>query len=196
MEQKLTYQAPDSLSWDWKLSLPVANLNCLPGPTAIMSMMIYPHVSGNPDYAVLMCFLSGCIILLLGLLNLGVLVRYISVPVTAGFTLAAALTVGSGQINNLFGIQSKSNEFLSAWINFFGHIQETRRNDAILGCGTLILLLIMRVSQMQANKMNLILILRVETEGSAMWLPPANQVFVPVPQRAGRYHWHPAMLSA
>ncbi|EDW58383.1 sodium-independent sulfate anion transporter [Drosophila virilis] len=114
------------------------------GPTAIMSMMIYPHVSGNPDYAVLMCFLSGCIILLLGLLNLGVLVRYISVPVTTGFTLAAALTVGSGQINNLFGIQSKSNDFLSAWINFFGHIQETRRNDAILGFGTLILLLIMR----------------------------------------------------
>lgn len=60
--------------------------------------------------------------------------------------MAAALTVGSGQINNLFGIQSKSNEFLKSWINFFSHIQETRRNDAILGWCTLIFLLFMRVS--------------------------------------------------
>ncbi|XP_032596070.1 sodium-independent sulfate anion transporter isoform X2 [Drosophila grimshawi] len=114
------------------------------GPTAILSMMMYSHLNGNPDYAVLMCFLSGCIIVVLGLLNLGVLVRYISVPVTTGFTLAAALNVGSGQISNLFGIQSNTNGFLDAWITFFSHIQETRRNDAILGCCTLIVLLLMR----------------------------------------------------
>ncbi|XP_017855636.1 PREDICTED: sodium-independent sulfate anion transporter isoform X1 [Drosophila arizonae] len=114
------------------------------GPTAIISMMVNPHVAGNPDYAVLICFLTGCIVLVLGFLNLGVLVRFISAPVIAGFTLSAALTVGSGQINNLFGIQSQSNEFLKSWINFFGHIQETRLNDALLGCCTLILLLFMR----------------------------------------------------
>ncbi|KAH8312872.1 hypothetical protein KR044_013392, partial [Drosophila immigrans] len=114
------------------------------GPTAIISMMVNPHIDGNPDLAVLLCFISGCLILLLGLLNLGVLMRFISMPVTTGFTLAAALTVGSGQINNLFGIQSNSNEFLKSWINFFSHITETRRNDAILGWCTLILLLFMR----------------------------------------------------
>ncbi|KAH8358547.1 hypothetical protein KR093_000852, partial [Drosophila rubida] len=114
------------------------------GPTAIISMMVHPHINGNPDLAVLLCFLSGCVILLLGLLNLGVLMRFISMPVTTGFTLAAALTVGSGQINNLFGIQSNSNEFLKSWINLFGHITETRRNDAILGWCTLIFLLFMR----------------------------------------------------
>ncbi|XP_046805403.1 sodium-independent sulfate anion transporter isoform X1 [Lucilia cuprina] len=114
------------------------------GPTAIMSLMIQTHIAGNPDYAVLCCFLSGCIIFLLGILNLGVLVRFISVPVTTGFTLAAALTIGSGQINNLFGIKSPSNEFLDSWINFFTHITETKRNDAILGVCTLVVLLLMR----------------------------------------------------
>lgn len=72
-----------------------------------MSLMIQTHISGNPDYAVLACFLSGCIIFVLGILNLGVLVRFISVPVVTGFTLAAAMTIASGQINNLFGIKSK-----------------------------------------------------------------------------------------
>ncbi|KAH8382602.1 hypothetical protein KR009_004301, partial [Drosophila setifemur] len=114
------------------------------GPTAIMALMVRPYVDGNPAYAVLLCFLSGCIITLMGLLNLGVLMRFISVPVTTGFTMAAALTIATGQVNSLFGISSSSNGFLDSWIHFFGHITETRKNDAIIGCCTLILLLLMR----------------------------------------------------
>lgn len=72
-----------------------------------MALMVQTHVTGSADYAVLLCFLSGCVILILGFLNLGVLVRFISVPVTTAFTTAAAITIGSGQINNLFGIKSK-----------------------------------------------------------------------------------------
>ncbi|XP_034660413.1 sodium-independent sulfate anion transporter [Drosophila subobscura] len=114
------------------------------GPTAIMALMVRPYVNGNPDNAVLLCFLAGCIILLLGLLNLGVLTRFISVPVTTGFTMAAAITIASGQINNLFGITGSSTGFLDSWIHFFGHIKQTRLNDALLGCCTLVLLLLMR----------------------------------------------------
>ncbi|XP_075147654.1 sodium-independent sulfate anion transporter [Haematobia irritans] len=114
------------------------------GPTAIMALMVQAHVTGSPDYAVLSCFLSGCVIFILGLFNLGVLVRFISIPVTTGFTTAAAMTIASGQINNLFGIKSSSNEFLESWETFFGHITETKRNDAILGVATLIVLLLMR----------------------------------------------------
>ncbi|XP_073817896.1 sodium-independent sulfate anion transporter [Musca autumnalis] len=114
------------------------------GPTAIMALMVQTHVTGSADYAVLLCFLSGCIILLLGILNLGVLVRFISVPVTTGFTTAAAITIASGQINNLFGIKSSSNEFLAAWENFFTHIGNAKLNDALLGVITLVVLLLMR----------------------------------------------------
>lgn len=42
------------------------------GPTAILSMMAQQAVVNNgPDFAVLLTFLTGCIILLLGLLHLG-----------------------------------------------------------------------------------------------------------------------------
>uniref|UniRef100_A0A1A9WB25 SLC26A/SulP transporter domain-containing protein n=1 Tax=Glossina brevipalpis TaxID=37001 RepID=A0A1A9WB25_9MUSC len=114
------------------------------GPTAITALMVQAHVTGSPDYAVLCCFLSGCIILCLGLLNLGVLVRFISIPVTTGFTMAAAITIASGQINNLFGIRSTSNQFVASWCNFFTHLREIRMNDALLGVITLIILLMMR----------------------------------------------------
>lgn len=42
------------------------------GPTAIMALMTQPHVEKlGPDMAVLLSFLAGCIIFLLGLLHLG-----------------------------------------------------------------------------------------------------------------------------
>ncbi|XP_029405843.2 sodium-independent sulfate anion transporter isoform X3 [Bactrocera dorsalis] len=113
------------------------------GPTAIMSVMVQAHTH-NADYAILACFFTGVITLLMGVLNLGVLVQFISIPVTTGFTMAAAITIASGQINNLFGISSSSNEFIESWTYFFKHINNTQRNDALLGIITLIMLLIMR----------------------------------------------------
>lgn len=42
------------------------------GPTAIMALMTQPHVEKlGPDMAVLLSFLSGCAIFVLGLLHLG-----------------------------------------------------------------------------------------------------------------------------
>lgn len=42
------------------------------GPTAIMSLMVQIHVANlGPAFAMLSAFLAGCIILVLGLLNLG-----------------------------------------------------------------------------------------------------------------------------
>lgn len=47
------------------------------GPTAIMALMIQPHVTAlGPDIAVLACFLTGCVICLLGLLQLGNILKY------------------------------------------------------------------------------------------------------------------------
>lgn len=41
------------------------------GPTAIMALMIQPFVKIHPGFAILGSFLTGAIILLLGVLNLG-----------------------------------------------------------------------------------------------------------------------------
>lgn len=49
-----------------------------------MALMVHPYASIDPAYAPLIAFFAGCIILVLGLLNLGVLVRFISIPVIIG----------------------------------------------------------------------------------------------------------------
>ncbi|EDW35447.1 GL17220 [Drosophila persimilis] len=112
--------------------------------TAIMALMVNQYATISPDYAVLVCFLAGCIVLLLGLLNMGVLVRFISIPVITGFTMAAATTIGSAQINNIVGLSSPSNDLLPSWKNFFTHLPSIRKWDALLGVYSLIFLLLMK----------------------------------------------------
>ncbi|CAD7014712.1 sodium-independent sulfate anion transporter isoform X2 [Ceratitis capitata] len=112
--------------------------------TAIMALMVHDYAIITPDYAVLISFLTGCTILVLGILNLGVLVRFISMPVITGFTMAAAFTIGSAQINNLFGMKSPSNQFIASWNYFFTHLTNVRLNDSLLGVGSLVFLLLMK----------------------------------------------------
>jgi solute carrier family 26 (sodium-independent sulfate anion transporter), member 11 len=68
------------------------------GPTAIMSLMIQKYVADAPEFAVFISFIMGIIVLILATLNLGFLVQFISIPVTAGFTTAAAVTIACGQV--------------------------------------------------------------------------------------------------
>ncbi|XP_055706994.1 sodium-independent sulfate anion transporter-like isoform X2 [Phlebotomus papatasi] len=114
------------------------------GPTAIMSLMVANYVTASPDYAVLSCFLSGILIFLLGVLNLGFLVQFISVPVTAGFTSAAAITIASTQLKALFGLPGHANDFIEAWSNFFQHISDIQLWDTVLGVITVICLLVLK----------------------------------------------------
>lgn len=99
-------------------------------------------VNLNVDFAILGTFLSGCVIFLLGFLNLGFLVQFISAPTITAFITAATLTIGSGQIKPLLGIKSgSSSEFIEAWENLFLHYDEIRIGDSVLGVLSLALLL-------------------------------------------------------
>ena len=122
------------------------------GPTAIMALMTGVHAQYGPDYAVLLAFLSGLIVLACGLLQLGFLIDFISVPVIAGFTSAAALTIASGQVKSLLGLTIPSDEkshlhlgVVDGWIDVFTHIKTCRWQDATLGLICCVILLSLRV---------------------------------------------------
>lgn len=57
----------------------------LTGPTAILALLINRYVIESRDYAIFLSFINGVLIFLFGLLNLGFLVQFISVPVWGGF---------------------------------------------------------------------------------------------------------------
>ncbi len=71
-------------------------------------------------------------------------------PVTAGFTSAAAITIASGQLKSLFGLkiekESHTEGIMGTYIEFFENIGSIRLPDTILGLICIVILLLMRVS--------------------------------------------------
>lgn len=115
------------------------------GPTAIMATMVQPLVAKyGPDMAVLIAFLKGCIIALLGIFHLGFLLDFISLPVITGFTSAAAINIASSQFKSLLGIPGRAESFLDALIAIFKNIHLTRYQDASLGIGTIVVLVLLK----------------------------------------------------
>ncbi|XP_065156872.1 sodium-independent sulfate anion transporter-like isoform X2 [Atheta coriaria] len=126
------------------------------GPTAIMALMAQPHIDKmGPGGALILTFLSGCVIFILGMLHLGFVVEFISYPVVAGFTCAAAMSIASSQFKGLFGLKGKANEFLESVIHLIENIGDTNKWDAILGFTSIIILVLMtelrRLGSMKTN---------------------------------------------
>lgn len=99
------------------------------GPTAIMSILVakfcarpdhwpteYPSPAtvSDPALAINLTFISGCILLVLGILKLGFVVNFISHAVIVGFCSAASIIISFSQVKKLFGIHLHHREFFKA----------------------------------------------------------------------------------
>lgn len=79
------------------------------GPTSILAIIVAPYVAiGHVTYAVMLSFFSGILMLLLGILNLGFIVDFISFPVISSFTTASAITIALSQLKGFLGLKFKA----------------------------------------------------------------------------------------
>ena len=131
------------------------------GPAAIISFLVddavYNHLTASRTsavpYAIMLSLLCGIIQLVMGLLRLGFLVEFISIPVISGFTSAAAITIGFGQVKNILGLHDIPRDFISCVKATFQYIGETNIWDLILGlCCIALLLSLRKMSQFQWSK--------------------------------------------
>ncbi|XP_052740362.1 sodium-independent sulfate anion transporter [Bicyclus anynana] len=115
------------------------------GPTALLALMTYEQIQGrNFDYAVLLCFLTGVVQLAMGILHLGVLIDFISVPVTVGFTSATSVIIAVSQLKGLFGLQFRSKGFMDNVKKVVVNLPNATIADSTLGVTCIVILLIMR----------------------------------------------------
>ncbi|OWR47081.1 sodium-independent sulfate anion transporter like protein [Danaus plexippus plexippus] len=115
------------------------------GPTAILAALLTKYVAQSEDFAYLASFLTGCVILLLGVLQLGFLLDFISKPVISGFTAAAALQISASQLKSLFNTTGSSGgTFIKAVINFFSNIKSVQLWDTLLGVLTIVSLFLLK----------------------------------------------------
>lgn len=91
------------------------------GPTALLALMTSRHTGlggfSGPHLAILLCFISGIVELLMALLKLGALVDLISLPVTVGFTSATALIIVASQLK--VGLKNDLHKFLFLFKTMF-----------------------------------------------------------------------------
>ena len=94
------------------------------GPVAVVSLMtaaaIGEHAqAGSPHYwavAITLAFLSGAMLLVMGLLRLGFLASFLSHPVISGFITASALLIAAGQLKVILGVKVEGHNFMElAW---------------------------------------------------------------------------------
>ncbi|CAH2105975.1 unnamed protein product [Euphydryas editha] len=115
------------------------------GPTAIAAILTRENLHGlGPEFAVLLAFLSGCVELIMGILQLGFLIDFISGPVSVGFTSAAAIIIATTQVKDILGLSFPGGKFLQVWTGMYEHIGETRLWDTVLGVSCIAVLLILR----------------------------------------------------
>jgi len=95
------------------------------GSVALVSLMTaaalqpfaVPGSAEHVAYAVVLTLMVGIIQLVLGMVRLGVLVNFLSHPVVLGFTNAAAVIIGTSQIDMLFGadVPPGGSHFVRVW---------------------------------------------------------------------------------
>jgi sulfate permease, SulP family len=86
------------------------------GPVAMISLLVAagvgPLAGGDPqryiELALLLALMVGVLQLTMGILRFGFLTNFLSHPVLAGFTSAAALIIGSSQLRHLMGLDLPS----------------------------------------------------------------------------------------
>ena len=115
------------------------------GPAAIMALMAGAFGRKNdPNFAITLSLFCGIVLLFMGILSLGFIVRLIPVPIISGFTSAASIIIACEQLPNLLGLTADSDEFFPLLKETFSNISQTKTWDVVLGFICMALLEVMR----------------------------------------------------
>lgn len=92
------------------------------GPTGAFVVIVYGIISKyGIDGLIAATLMAGVILILMGILKMGNMIKFIPYPITTGFTSGIAITIFSTQIKEFFGlnIENIPSEFLSKWQEYF-----------------------------------------------------------------------------
>jgi SulP family sulfate permease len=122
------------------------------GPDIAISLLIAstirPLAGGDPSHAAslasVLAFLSGLLLLLGARAHLGAVADFLSKPVLVGYMTGAALILVGSQLNKVFGVALKSNDFFPRLAELCGKLHQTHLPTFFLGLGLLLILIMLR----------------------------------------------------
>ena len=122
------------------------------GPVAVVSLLTAAAVGkiaipGTPEYiaaAITLAFMSGIILLGLGLFRLGFLANFLSHPVITGFVTASGIIIAASQMKHIFGVNADGHNILEIATSLRERIIELNWISLLIGSLTTVFLLWVR----------------------------------------------------
>ncbi len=115
------------------------------GPVAVISLMTFTSVSliaepgtiGYLETAIALAFLSGLIMVVMGLLKMGFIANFLSHPVISGFISASGILIAFSQLKHVLGISITGHTIPEQLGSLATHISQINGPTAIIGFGTM-----------------------------------------------------------
>jgi sulfate permease, SulP family len=114
------------------------------GPVAVISLMTASAISkiaapGTIEYAtaaILLAFMSGLMLVVMGVLRFGLIANFLSHPVISGFITASGLLIAAGQLKHVLGIKVDGDNLIHLLKGIGQHLAETNLTTVVIGVVT------------------------------------------------------------
>lgn len=122
------------------------------GPVAVVSLMTAAAVgnlslANSSEYlvaAIVLAFLSGLILIAMGIFRLGVLANFLSHPVISGFITASGLIIAASQLKHILGVSASGHNLYELLIALSQQLANVNYPTLILGLSALAFLVWVR----------------------------------------------------
>jgi SulP family sulfate permease len=122
------------------------------GPVAVISLMTAVAVSdiaaaGSFDYylaAICLAFISGLILIIMGVFRLGFLANFLSHPVIAGFIIASGILIAAGQLKHIFGVGGGGQNLIEITLALVSQLEKVSQPTFLLGVSVIGFLVLVR----------------------------------------------------
>ena len=111
------------------------------GPVAVISLMTLAAASdvappGSAAFiqaALILAFLSGAMLLLMGVLRLGFLANLLSHPVVSGFITASGIIIATSQVKSILGVQASGEAMPELIVSLIAHARDVNLPTLVIG---------------------------------------------------------------
>ena len=115
------------------------------GPVAVVSLMTAAAIANlgltSPTdiaiAAITLAFISGLILILMGILRLGFLANFLSHPVIAGFITASGILIATSQLKHILGVDAHGHTLIELLFSLIDHRDMINPITLLLGISTL-----------------------------------------------------------
>lgn len=113
------------------------------GPTGAFIVIVYGIIQRyGIDGLIVATFMAGVLLIVMGALKLGTLIKFIPYPIIVGFTAGIAITIFSTQINDLFGLglTQLPGDFLGKWGRYLGAFTNVSLLPFLFGVASILII--------------------------------------------------------